>query len=93
MRESLSNNHFSHEQQLQDVIENGLTEEQFNQLVEAFPCIGQGVVWDGSGWDHRAMSVDVETPMWVTDWIEQETDIYWEDGEPWQGHDEEDEEK
>jgi len=81
-RESLSSNHFSHEQQLQDVIES-LDEAQFNELVKVFPCIDQGVVWDGSGWDYRAMSVDVDTPMFVTDWIEDNTLIRWEDGEPW----------
>lgn len=91
-RRSLSSNHFSHDQQVKDVICR-LPEEARMKLEAEFPEVKK-ITWElhGSHWNAEAMGVDVEYTMWVTDWIEANTEVYWEDGEPWEGEDEDDEE-
>lgn len=54
------------------------------RLLAAFPEI-ERVSFDlNSSWfDVEAMGVDQEWGSWLVDWIEQETDVQWEDGEPY----------
>jgi hypothetical protein len=88
MREALSNNHFSHDQQLQDVL-NKLTPREWEMVISEFPELDSdiGIIYEGfvgaSHWDTVKMGVDIEYPQHVTDFIEAHTDIHWEDGEPW----------
>lgn len=94
-RRSLSSNHFSHDQQVADVIAWHLSTEQKVKLFEEFPE-AQNIKFEGhvgsSAWDTEAMGVDVEYTSWLADWIEANTEVYWEDGEPWVGEDEDDDE-
>jgi hypothetical protein len=81
MRESLSNNHFSHEDQLTDVL-NWLQSNQpstFKAFITEFP------EWEYEKGDKELIQekYDVEWFSWATDWVEAATDVYWEDGEPW----------
>ena len=100
-RESLSSGHFSHDQQLTDVL-NHLTPDQWAELVKVFPELDgdDGIVFEATSdgvalgsWDLKKMGVDVEYSQWVTDWIEEHTDIHWENGEPWRGEEEEDDDE
>ena len=78
---AISNNHFSLDQQIVDAVDifSETEREKFN---EAFPE-WNSLTWSGSWVDTEASGVDVEYTSWVCDWIENNTDIYWEDGEPW----------
>jgi len=40
-------------------------------------------VWDGSSLDWEASGVPADYICWVIEFIEQHTDIFWEEGEPW----------
>lgn len=96
MRESLSSNHFSVDDQTADVLSylSNATDPELRALsdsfVREFPEYN-GLTWAGSWVDTDASGVDVEYMSWVRDWIENNTPVYWEDGEPWIGESEEDE--
>lgn len=83
---TISSNHLSHDQQLADVVTYmSVSPERahdYAQFLREFPD-WSNLKWSGSWIDTEATGVDVEWPMWATDWIEQNTPIYWEDGKPW----------
>lgn len=80
-RESISSNHFSVDQQLADAV-GCLTDEQRAAFDAEFPEWANAT-WSMSHVDTDAMGLDPEWTSWIIDWIEANTDIYWEDGEPW----------
>lgn len=81
MRDSLSSNHFGHEGQLTDALNWLQTNNpvHFKAFVEEFP------EWEDIQMyaDCTIDELDPEWSMWATDWLEANTVIYWEDGEPW----------
>lgn len=81
MPHTISSNHLSHDTQVSNVIA-WLDTPARDALQNAFPELNR-LVWDGSWFDCEAMDVDVEFPQWVTDWIENNTEVYWSGGEPW----------
>lgn len=85
-RNSLSSGHFSHDIQIADVISYlSLVDEYaatMARFCEEFPEYN-GLAWSGSWVDWEASGVDAEFMSWVCDWIESNTPVYWEDGEPW----------
>lgn len=82
-RESVSSGHFSVDQQVADVVAQ-LDDETRARFLAAFPE-WERLTWGmhGSWVDTDASGVDVEYVMWACDWLEQETPVWWEDGEPW----------
>jgi hypothetical protein len=59
-------------------------ERQARQFRDAFPEYAHLVWQDGGAWiDAEASKVDPEFMSWVADWIEANTPIFWEEGEPW----------
>lgn len=84
-RITLSSNHNSHDQQVADVIDylrGQVPEDDFDNLFRTYPEV-ERIEWQGAWFDTEAMGVDVEFSSWLTDHIEDNTDVYWEDGEPW----------
>lgn len=81
MEQALSNNHFSHEQQLTDVLNwlQANDPDMFKKFIAEFP------EWSEAKGDMALIleTFDDEWPMWATDWIETVTDITWDEGEPW----------
>jgi hypothetical protein len=84
MPESVSSNHFSVDQQMQDALDylRHFATQTYDELREQFPEI-DSIVWSGSWVDTGKMGVDPEWSSWVIDAIEQTGFIYWEEGEPW----------
>lgn len=87
-RTPLSSNHFSVDDQTADVLSflSNATDPELRALsdkfVEEFPEYNS-LEWSGSWADAEASGVDVEYMNWVRDWIENNTPVYWEDGEPY----------
>jgi hypothetical protein len=84
----LSSNHFSVDNQIDSTV-TYLThapelEREARQFRDAFPEYAH-IVWaEHSSWiDAEASGVDPEFMSWVADWIEANTPIFWEEGEPW----------
>ena len=91
MARTVSNNHFSVDQQIADAVD-ALTTKEREEFDKEFPE-WRDLKWAGSWVDTEAMGVDSEWSSWVADWIEENTGIYWEDGEPWLREDSDDEDE
>lgn len=78
---AISSNHFSVDQQIADAV-SSLTDDQRTAFDAEFPE-WDTLKWSGSWVDTDASGVDVEYTCWVADWIEANTSIHWEEGEPW----------
>lgn len=83
-RLSLSSNAFSTDDQIADALSylSHKYPDLSNKFVEKFPEYNS-LEWSGSWVDTEASGVDVEYMSWVADWIEDNTTIFWEEGEPW----------
>lgn len=84
MRNTVSSNHFSHDQQVSDALDylRHNYPDDYATVVREFPeC--ESLVWEGSWLDVDAMGVDIEYSSWLCDAIEATGRVYWEDGEPW----------
>ena len=80
---TISSNGLSVDQQIEDAVQH-LTDEQRETFNAVFPEYAT-LTWDG-GWVNTEVSgVEVDYMSWAADWIEANTGIYWEDGEPWMG--------
>lgn len=81
---SLSSGHFSTDSQLEDAISFLETREpdQFAAFLAAFPE-WEARQMEGAWFDTDAMGVDAEWSSWAIDWVEENTGVMWEDGEPW----------
>ena len=82
---TLSSNAFSVDDQTADVLSylsnaplSRFDEDEFDK---AFPEYN-GLTWSGSWVDTEASGVDVDYMSWVRDWIENNTDVTWWEGEP-----------
>lgn len=87
MPDFLSNSSFSLDRQVEDVL-NTLEPLDYARCLEAFPEAAH-LVFAGASLDTDAMGVDAEWLCWLVDWLEGNTDIFWDDGEPIR-HNEED---
>lgn len=83
---AVSSNHYSVDQQIEDAV-SSLTEPERAAFVDAYPE-WPNLVWSGSWIDAETSCVDPEFMSWVADWIEGNTTIFWENGEPWRMEDE-----
>jgi hypothetical protein len=91
--EAISSNHFSHDQQVVDVMDylehnDGIA---YSHLINMFPEYLRVTFGDSptSAWiDTDAMDVDVDFMGWLTDEIEACCNIMWHDGEPYMISDE-----
>lgn len=81
MRTPVSSNHLSVDLQVKDAVES-LGPRQKRGFDAAYPE-WHTLVWSGSWVDAEASAVDPEYTSWIIDWIEANTNIMWEDGEPW----------
>lgn len=88
MRESISSNHFSVDQQAADAMRWLLHNApgQFAAVLVEFPEY-HWVKWELSHFDTDAMGVHDEWGSWLVDAIEATGLVWWEDGEPWIGSD------
>lgn len=82
----ISSNHFSHDLQVQDAVtwlrnDSRFTLKMRTEFAEKFPEWDE-LKWEGSWVDVIDSDVDLEYMSWVADWIEENTPIYWRDGEP-----------
>lgn len=86
-REGISSGHYSLDTQLVDAVSylESTHPALYTKFLEATPEWERRTMGEGhSSWfDTDAMGVDVEWSSWCVDWIEANTPIYWEDGEPW----------
>lgn len=83
----LSSGSFSVDQQLEDVVAwlDAERPDDHARFLEEFPEWEQRR-WQGphSGhFDTTTMGVDEEWSSWAIDWVENHTDVTWEDGEPY----------
>jgi len=78
---AISSNGFSVDLQIDDAV-TALTDAEAEAFLIAFPEY-QSLRWEGAWIDPEASKVDVDFMNWVCDWIEANTDIFWEEGEPW----------
>jgi len=79
---TVSYNGFSHDGQVFDAIAWLKTNrpDEYQVVVDNYEV--ESVIMDGAWVDTDAMGVDPDWVSWLTDWIEQETCIEWEHGEP-----------
>jgi hypothetical protein len=79
---AISSNHISHDDQVKDAV-TYLANDPTTLAAFAvqFPE-WHTLVWEGAWLNAEASGVDVEYTSWVTEWIEANTDITWQDGEP-----------
>ena len=79
----LSSNHYSHDLQVIDVMNwlGTVQRDKYEALVSKHPE-WNNYIMDGSWFDYEKMGVDVEWSMWLTASIEQDTNVYWWEGEP-----------
>ena len=81
---TISSNGFSVDQQMVDALDylriNHV--DVYTSIRRQFP---ENIIFpDKSAWiDHEAMGVDPDWSSWVVDAIEQESVVFWEEGEPW----------
>jgi predicted dithiol-disulfide oxidoreductase (DUF899 family) len=82
----LSSNHLSVDDQIDAVVSHlkhdPLLSTAYRQFREEFPEYDR-LKWEGSWVATVKSDVDSEYMSWVADWIENNTPIYWEEGEPW----------
>jgi hypothetical protein len=84
----LSDNHFSVDNQIDSAVtylthapELAAEAERFRA---EFPEYAHLIWQEGGAWiSVKASGVDPEFMSWVADWIEANTPIFWEEGEPW----------
>ena len=60
--------------------------EKYAELIAAFPDLPRALatVSGTSSWiDTEACGLDPDFDSWVVDWIEQNTTVIWDEGEPW----------
>jgi hypothetical protein len=93
MREQLSSRLHSVDDQIADVVSWLSNDPRYADVMEhhfltEFPEYNH-LVWDGSRVDAEASGVDSDYMHHVADWIETNTLVYWEDGCPWIGSDDE----
>jgi len=81
---ALSSNHFSVDDQINDVATylRSQQPDDYARLVAAFPDY-EALTWSGSWVDTEASGVDSDHMQWVAEWIESNTPVFWEEGEPW----------
>lgn len=93
-RQALSSNHYSHDDQVVDVMNYLYSNDRpaYDAIVAEFPEYEHTInevfrrqASTDSWLDTDAAGVDPEYMMWVTDAIEAKSPVYWEDGEPWVG--------
>jgi len=82
----LSSNHYSTDDQIADVISFlSATEDYFSimevQFLAEFPEYND-LEWSGSWVDTESSNVDLDYMMWVAEWLENNTPVFWEEGEP-----------
>jgi len=79
----LSSNHYSHDLQVIDVMNwlGTVQRDKYEALVSQYPE-WNNYVMDGSWFDIDKMGVNQEWSMWLTASIEQDTNVFWTDGEP-----------
>jgi hypothetical protein len=82
MDHTISSNHFSVDQQMNDALDylRVFHTDVFCEIRKHFPDTFK---WEGSWLDTDAMGVDQEYSSWLIDAIEATDLIYWEEGEPW----------
>lgn len=81
----VSSNAFSVDDQIRDAI-NALSADDRARFNAEYPE-WDTLAWSGSWVDTDASGVDVEYTSWVADWLEANTPIFWEEGEPWMAED------
>ena len=84
---TLSSNGFSHDMQVDDVLDylrGEMSESDYKDklIIAGFYDEVERRVLDGAHFDTEAMGVDVEWSSWLADWIENNTDVFWWEGEP-----------
>ena len=83
---ALSSNAFSVDDQIADAISHLSNHPDYaasmDRFVSEFPEYNT-LTWSGSWVDSEASNVDPEYMSWVADWLENNTPVYWEEGEPW----------
>lgn len=85
--EAISSNHKSVDEQISDAMDwlKINAPGDYARIVEQYPeWLNRKWLMPGEAWlDTEAMGVDEEWSSWLADAIEQSTNIYWEDGEPY----------
>ena len=81
MRNTISSDQFSHDLQIEDVLDwlEPETREAFGQQFPEF----DNPVWNCTQLNYAAMGCDSEITQRAANWIEANTPVYWDEGEPW----------
>lgn len=81
---AISSNHYSNDDQIRDVVHylETFMPDKEDEFLKEFPK-WPNLEWSGSSVDTEASGVDPDYVSWIVDWVEANTSIYWEDGEPW----------
>jgi hypothetical protein len=82
----LSSGHLSVDEQTDAVVSYLCLSDRwsYQELRKDFPEYSDArIVWSGSWVDTEASRVPEEYMDWLRDWIETNTPVEWEDGEPW----------
>ncbi len=86
-RELISSSHHGVDNQTRDAV-SYLTDAQLVDFLKAFPAWPRLIEASAhptlSSFDTEAAELDVEYPCWVIDWIEENTAMFWEDGDLWE---------
>lgn len=89
-RESLSSNHFSVDTQVTDVVKY-LNDHHPGLAIAFFAAFPDYAKWQQALMANAPLSqvyegdtdLDPEYSSWLVEWIEKNTSVYWEEGEPW----------
>jgi len=83
----LSSNHYSTDDQIADVVSFLSNDDAYSTLMETsfkneFPEYNS-LEWSGSWVDTENSNVDLDYMSWVAEWLENNTPVFWEEGEPY----------
>lgn len=83
MPTALSSNGYSFHDQIADALSwlSHAFPEMSDKFVDEYPEYNR-LEWTGAWVDHEASNVDPDYMSWVADWLENNTPIYWSEGEP-----------
>ncbi len=86
-RDLVSDSHHGVDNQIRDAV-SYLTDGQRVDFLRAFPEWPRLIEASDhptlSSFDTEAAELDPEYPSWVADWIEENTSMYWEEGDLWE---------
>lgn len=75
------------DQQIRDAVDALSDEEraEFNSVFPDYDALMKSVTPPLTAFYPESVGLDPDYPMWIMEWIEKVTDMFWSDGDLWKG--------